>query len=107
MKLLKSSLVAVALGSVLALNGAASAQEAADDHHSVAEANFQASDADGNGALDRGEFKAFINANAENDLGRAKQIRRFKAYGRAFSRLDEDGNKSVSWAEVQAAQAAE
>ncbi len=45
MKLLKSSLVAVALGSVLALNGAASAQEAADDHHSVAEANFQAADA--------------------------------------------------------------
>ena len=107
MKLLKSSHVAVALGSVLALNGAASAQEAADDHHSVAEANFQAADADGNGALDRGEFKAFVNANAESNLGRAKQIRRFKAYGRAFSRLDEDGNNSVSWAEVQTAQKGE
>lgn len=106
MRLFKSSLLAVALGAVVALNGAASAQEV-DDQHAVAEANFQAADANDDGALDRAEFKAFINANAESNLGRAKQIRRFKAYGRAFSRLDEDGNKSVSWAEVQAAQAGE
>lgn len=102
----KCSLRAVALGSVLALNSAASAQEA-DDQHALAEANFQAADANDDGALDRTEFRAFINANADSNLGRAKQIRRFKAYGRAFSRLDEDGNKSVSWAEVQAAQVGE
>ncbi|MCR9078979.1 MAG: EF-hand domain-containing protein [Hyphomonadaceae bacterium] len=106
MKLFKSSLMAVALGYVLALSGTVSAQEN-DDRVVVAEANFEAADADGDGALDRDEFKAFINANAESNLGRAKQIRRFRAYGRAFSRLDADGSKSVTWEEIQIAQSGE
>lgn len=106
MKLLKSSLMAVVLGYVLALKGAASAQEN-NNLDAVAEENFESADADGNGALDRDEFKAFINANAEHNLGRAKQIRRFRAYGRAFSRLDADGSKSVTWEEIQAAQSGE
>jgi len=106
MKLFKSSLMAVVLGSVLALKGAASAQES-DDQGTVAGANFESADADRDGALDRDEFKAFINANAEHNLGRAKQIRRFRAYGRAFSRLDADGSKSVTWEEIQTAQKGE
>ena len=88
---------------ILGLTGVASAQSV-DDRVTIAEANFASADANGDGVLDRDEFKAFINANAESDLGRAKQIRRFKAYGRAFSTLDADGNKSVTWAEVEAAQ---
>ncbi len=106
MKLFKSSLMAVVLAPIFVLNGTAPAQEV-NDQHAVAEANFQAADANDDGALDRDEFKAFINANAEHNLGRAKQIRRFRAYGRAFSRLDSDGSKSVTWAEIQAAQTGE
>ena len=106
MILFRSSLMVVVLGFAFALNGASSAQED-DDHGTIAEANFESADADGDGALDRDEFKAFINANAEHNLGRAKQIRRFRAYVRAFSRLDSDGSKSVTWAEIQAAQTGE
>ena len=106
MKLLKSSLTGVVLAPIFVLNGAASAQES-DNHGDIAETDFESADADGDGALDRDEFKAFINANAEHNLGRAKQIRRFRAYGRAFSRLDSDGSKSVTWAEIQAAQTGE
>ena len=50
MKLLKSSLMAVVLGYVLALKGAASAQEN-NNLDAVAEENFESADADGNGAL--------------------------------------------------------
>ncbi len=106
MKQNSTALMVVVLIGALTLNGSATAQ-AADDQAATAMANFEAADANSDGALDRDEFKAFINANAEHNLGRAKQIRRFRAYGRAFSRLDADESKSVSWEEIQAAQAGE
>jgi Ca2+-binding EF-hand superfamily protein len=87
----------------LALAGAAIAQSG-DEQKSILQSNFQSADANGDGALDRDEFKGFINANAESDLGRAKQIRRVKAYGRAFSKLDADGDKAVTVAEIHSAQ---
>ena len=72
----------------------------ADDEQALREANFKAADADGDGALNEVEFRAFIDANAEDDLGRAKTIRRFAAYDRAFGQLDEDGSGTVSWSEL-------
>lgn len=106
MNLCKMSLMAAAMGYLIALKGGAWAQKK-DDNDTVAEANFEAADLNSDGGLDRDEFNAFINANAEHNLGRAKQIRRFRAYGRAFSRLDADGSKSVTWEEIQAAQSGE
>ena len=106
MNLCKISLMAAAMGYLIALKGSAWAQKK-DDSDAVAEANFEAADTNSDGGLDRDEFKAFINANAESNLGRAKQIRRFRAYGRAFSRLDADKNKSVTWEEIQIAQSGE
>jgi Ca2+-binding EF-hand superfamily protein len=64
------------------------------------EANFKAADADGDGALTSAEFQAFIDANAEDNLGRAALIKRFGAYDRAFNRLDTDNNGTVTWSDV-------
>ena len=106
MNLCKMSFMAAAMGYLIVLKGGAWAQKK-DENGAVAEANFESADTNSDGGLDRDEFKVFINANAESNLGRAKQIRRFRAYGRAFSRLDADENKSVTWEEIQIAQSGE
>lgn len=106
MNLCKLFLMAAAMGYLIVLTGGAWAQKK-DDNGALAQANFDAADLNSDGGLDRDEFKAFINVNAESNLGRAKQIRRFNAYGRAFSRLDADENKSVTWEEIQIAQSGE
>ena len=64
------------------------------------EANFETADANGDGALTQAEFKAFVDANADDNLGRAAQLKRFGAYDRAFDRLDRDKSGTVTWSEV-------
>jgi Ca2+-binding EF-hand superfamily protein len=64
------------------------------------EANFKAADLHGDGALTQAEFRAFIDANAEDNLGHATTLRRFGAYDRAFKKLDKDESSTVSWLEV-------
>ena len=68
------------------------ANEKADDRAKVRE-NFQQADADSDGKLTRAEFRNFINANAEDGLGRAGMVRRLGAYATAFEKIDknEDG----------------
>ena len=81
------------------LTNAAIASEA--DRKQV-QANFQQADANQDAQLDTAEFKTFINLNADHGLGRASTIRRFGAYGRAFSTLDTNGNGAVSREEIAA-----
>lgn len=106
MNLCKMSLMAAAMGYLIALKGGAWAQMK-DDNDAVAEANFEAADLNSDGGLDRDKFQAFMNANAEHNLGRAKQIRMFRAYGRTYSRVDADGSKFVTWEEIQIVQSGE
>lgn len=103
MQLVNSLRFTAATVAGLTLMGAASGQSG-DKQKSALEANFHTADENGDGALDRDEFETFVNANAESDLGRAKQIRRFNAYGRAFSKLDSNGDASVTRSEIQTAQ---
>jgi Ca2+-binding EF-hand superfamily protein len=71
----------------------------ASEQQAIREANFAAADADGDGALTPTEFKAFIDANADDNLGQAATLRRFGAYDRAFKKLDKD-ESTVTWSEV-------
>ena len=70
------------------------------DSLAIAETNFIAADRDGDGKLDQYEFRFLIDANAENNIGRAATIRRFNAYDRAFQRVDRNSDGSVLWTEV-------
>ena len=46
------------------------------------------------------EFRAFIDANARDNVGRASTVKRFGAYDRAFNRVDQDGSGTVTWSEI-------
>ncbi len=70
----------------------------------VPKANFAVADADANGGLNQDEFIVFIDANADADFGKAAKIKKRNAYDRAFSKIDADGNDSVSWEEFAAQQ---
>ncbi|NNL57402.1 MAG: EF-hand domain-containing protein [Pseudomonadales bacterium] len=70
----------------------------------VPRGNFEAADANADGALAEKEFVAFIDANAEAKFGKANKIRKHKAYSRVFAKIDSDENAKVSWAEFAAAQ---
>ena len=61
--------------------------------------NFLRADADKSGGLDAKEFVTFIDANAAISFGRAKEIQKRKAYDRAFSKVDKNQDKSLTWAE--------
>ncbi|MDX5595715.1 hypothetical protein [Pseudovibrio sp. SPO723] len=63
--------------------------------------NFMQADANGDGALTRGEFKTFIDLNASFNIGRAKMVRDRGLYDRAFGRLDANGDGLVSSVELQ------
>jgi len=64
------------------------------------EANFKAADVLGDGALTRAEFQAFIDANADDNLGHAAKLQRFGAHDRAFKKLDKDKSGTVTWSEM-------
>ncbi len=78
------------------------ANEKADDQAKARE-NFQQADADSNRKLTRAEFRNFINANADDDIGRAAIVRRFGAYEKAFERLDANKDGEINAQELAAA----
>ena len=62
-------------------------------------ANFESADEDGDDVITRGQFRVFIDANAEIDFAMSKQIKRMRAYQRAFGRVDLDRDGTLSWEE--------
>ena len=61
--------------------------------------NFESADEDGDDVITRGQFRVFVDANAEIDFAMSKQIKRMRAYQRALSRVDLDGDDTLSWEE--------
>ena len=61
--------------------------------------NFKSADEDGDDVITRGQFRFFVDANAEIDFAMSKQIKRARAYQRAFSRIDLDRDGTLSWEE--------
>ena len=61
--------------------------------------NFKSADEDGDDVITRGQFRVFVDANAEIDFAMSKQIKRMRAYQRAFSRVDLDRDGTLSWEE--------
>ena len=61
--------------------------------------NFESADEDGDDVITRGQFRVFVDANAEIDFAMSRQIKRMRAYQRAFSRVDLDRDGTLSWEE--------
>ena len=61
--------------------------------------NFKSADEDGDDVITRGQFRVFVDANAKIDFAMSKQIKRMRAYQRAFSRVDLDRDGTLSWEE--------
>ena len=98
--MIKHLAIAGATLAALAASGA-TAQSAVD--REAARANFRQADANDDNKLSRAEFRAFINANAEDGIGRAGMVRRFRAYDRAFTRIDQNSSGFVTPSELSAA----
>ena len=92
-------------GSLLAFVSFGASASESDDRKALIEtlrqvhANYQAADEDGDGNLTMLQFRAFIDANAEIDFARARQVKRMRAYRPAFLAVDLDKDGSLSWQE--------
>lgn len=92
-------------GSLLAFVSFGASASESDDREALIEtlrqvhANYQAADEDGDGNLTMLQFRAFIDANAEIDFARARQVKRMRAYRPAFLAVDLDKDGSLSWQE--------
>lgn len=91
----------MAAAAAIAAPHAAIAQSNAE--RDAARVNFRQADANNDRVLSRREFRAFINANADDGIGRAPMVRRLGAYDTAFERVDRNGNGVVTPAELAAA----
>ena len=58
--------------------------------------HFSIVDTDANDALSPDEFRNFVALEAEDGIGASRMIKRLRAYGRAFKRLDTDEDGAVT-----------
>ncbi|WP_299323779.1 EF-hand domain-containing protein [Parasphingopyxis sp.] len=94
----------ILIGATMAVAMPSNAMAQSDAEREAAQANFRQADANGDRRLSRSEFRTFIDANAEDGLGRASAVRRLGAYDRAFDRADRNGNGVVTPAELSVVQ---
>ena len=94
---LTGGLLILVMGAILITPGA---RADVSEQQARREANFRAADVQGDGALTQAEFQAFIDSNADDNLGHAAKLPRFGAYERAFQKLDKDKSGTVTWSEV-------
>jgi Ca2+-binding EF-hand superfamily protein len=83
------TIAALAMLAALALSGTALAADP-----------FSLADANGDGALDAGEFKAFIDAAAAAGRSKAAKVKAHNMYKMAFSRIDKNGDGQITKKEV-------
>ncbi len=90
----------VLLASTALLSVMIAAQANADPEREQAQANFVEADVNQDEQLDLAEFTTFINLNADHGLGRAASVRTFGMHGRAFGRVDANGDGVVTKQEI-------
>lgn len=95
-----AGLAAIAAVAALAAPTLASAEMSEADRELAAE-NFMQADADADGRLTLPEFEQLIALNAEDDLGRARLLRRFGREEMAFRRIDGNADGAVTPEEMR------
>jgi len=68
----------------------------------AAQANFKQADGNKDRKLTKAEFRKLIDANAEDNLGKAPMIKRFDAYDTAFARVDTNKDGIITLKELAA-----
>lgn len=95
-----------ALFATLALSAlsaaSAHAQALTPAQQELAAENFMQADANKDGALNSTEFRALINLNADDGLGKAAMVRRFGRYDMAFGRVDANADGFATPEEMKA-----
>ena len=93
------------VGSILAVLSFGASAEESDEREALiktlrqVQANYQLADEDGDGNLTMRQFRVFVDANAEIDFARARQVKRMRAYRPAFLAVDLNSDGSLSWQE--------
>lgn len=89
--------------SLLALSlGAAQAQDMTAAEKQALLENILQADKNNDGAISRSEFETLIEMNADDNLGRAKMVKRMSAYDMAFGKLDGNSDGFLTKEEMQA-----
>ena len=86
----KTYLLAVAAGLAIAFSAPAAAKSPEAERQAAFLADFAAADRSADGALDVGEFRAFIDLRANAGFGRAARVRSMGMQDRVFARIDAD-----------------
>ena len=66
--------------------------------------HFTLADANADDGLDAEEFKAFVELEAEDDIGASRRIQSMQIYDRAFRRMDRNEDGMLSREEIGLAQ---
>lgn len=66
--------------------------------------HFTLADANADDGLDAEEFKAFVELEAEDDIGASRRIQSMRIYDRAFRRIDRNEDGMLSRDEIGLAQ---
>lgn len=101
MKPTTKTLMAIAILAAVPFSTAHAQSMSGADKQAMIE-NFLQADTNNDGALYRSEFETLMKLNAQDNLGRASMVVRAGAYGKAFDRLDKNGDGAVTKEEIQA-----
>lgn len=100
MKPITRTLMAIAILAAVPVSAAHAQSMSNADKQALIE-NFLQADTNNDGALYRSEFETLMKLNAADDLGRAAMVVRAGAYGKAFNRIDGNGDGAVTKEEIQ------
>lgn len=104
-KVIQKRIRQMLVGSILAVLSFGASAEESDEREALIKtlrqvhANYQSADEDGDGNLTMRQFRVFVDANAEIDFARARQVKRMRAYRPAFLAVDLNSDGSLSWQE--------
>ncbi len=93
-------IVPIALALAVTLAPASALAQSDEAKAQMARENFKQADRNKDAKLSKSEFRAFINANAKDGLGKASMVKRFGAYDRAFASLDKNKDGQITRQEL-------
>lgn len=89
-------------GIFIALSSSSAIAQSESEDRRMAQENFAEADKNGDNRLDRDEFRIFIDANADDEIGRSSMVRRWRLYRTAFRRVDANKDDVITWQELDA-----